>query len=113
MNSSTGCNEPSSGIGTIADFWANQTCRSRSLCGDGHRHERQVDAGWLQDDQTHFVCLFFVQEQREIIERNQRMQMIGEDTNKLGHCVAAGKDLRNALKGVVARKMCRIERGFI
>ena len=36
-----------------------------------------------------------------------------KDPNKLGHCVAAGQDRRDALKRVVARTMCRLERGFI
>ena len=64
------------------------------LIGHGRRHKWKRDVSRLQHDQTHLIGGFVVQHQREVIERDDRMQVIRKHLEQLGQGPMAGKGLR-------------------
>ena len=48
------------------------------------------------------VARFVVEDQRQVVERDDGMEVIGENLEELGHRLVAGKRLRDAQQGVVA-----------
>ena len=87
----------------------------RSLCGpDGagrsHRGDRQPSErrrwriGGLEHHQPHFVCRIVVQNKGEVVERNNRVQMVGEHAEQLGDRAMTRKTARDAEQRLVPRK---------
>ena len=56
----------------------------------------------LQHDEAHVVARFVVEDQRQVVERDDGMEVIGENLEELGHRLVARKRLRDAQQGVVA-----------
>ena len=76
--------------------------RSQAVIGHGRRHEWKRDVSRLQHDHTHLIGGFVVQHQREVIERDDRMQVIRKHFEQLGQGPMAGQGLRDAQQRVVA-----------
>ena len=53
--------------------------RRRAMIGHSRRHEWKRNVIRLQNDQTHLVGGFVVQRQREVVERDDRMQVIAQE----------------------------------
>ena len=53
--------------------------RRRSLIGSRHRQERRNDVGRLENNEAHLVRLVVVQDERQRVEGDDRMQVMGED----------------------------------
>ena len=56
------------------------------------------------------VARSVVEDQRQVVERDDGMEVIGENLEELGHRLVARKCLRDAQQRVVAREMGRRER---
>ena len=78
----------------MAPFCVSQTVAAGPWSATVLRRRADVVA-WLQDDQTHRLGRLLVQEQRQVVERNERMQLLGENVEQLGHRPVAGKGLRD------------------
>jgi hypothetical protein len=72
------------------------------VLGDGRGLERRHEIGRLEHDEPHVVRLFVVQQEREVVERDDRVQVIRQYPEQLGHGLVAGKRLRDAEQCVVA-----------
>ncbi len=77
--------------------------RRRPTLGDCRRRKcrRHDDIGRLQHDQTHPGARFVVEDQRQIVERDDGMEVVGEHLEQLGQRLVASQRLRNAQQSVV------------
>lgn len=85
----------------------------RSVLGDRFRLERQLEVGRLEDDEPHGVLPLLMQDEGEIVERDQRMEVIGKDVNEIGERPVRSKRPGQAQDRVVAREVRRDENGPI
>ena len=70
--------------------------RRGTVLGDRRRLERRHEIGRLEHDEPHVVGSFVVQQEREVVERHDRVQMIRQHPEQLGHGLVAGERLRDA-----------------
>ena len=87
MNSSPGaCSGPVSGIGMTIPFCVSQTVAAgpRSATGCDAISGRHDDIARLQHDETQVVARCVVEDQRQVVERDNEMEVIGENLEELG-----------------------------
>ena len=87
----------------------SQTVAAGPCSATGTDGERRHEVGRLQHDEPHFVGRFVVQQECQVVERDDRVQLIGQHLEQLGHGFVAGKRLRDAQQRVVAREVSRGE----
>ena len=76
--------------------------------GDGRRHVAR-----LQHDQAHESGRLLVDDEGEIVERNQRTQFVSEHLDELANGLMAGERLRDTQQRVVSGEASRDERGLV
>ena len=81
--------------------------RRRPLIGNRHRQERRDDIGRLEDNEAHFVGLVVVQDERQRVEGDDRMQVMGENLEQLGDGLVVRQGLRDRHQRVVTREVCQ------
>ena len=110
MNASTGGNGPFSGIGITEARCVSQTVAAGPCSATGLDTRRHHDICGFQHDETHLVFRGVVQHQRQVIERDDRMELLGENLEQLRQARIADKRLGDFQQGVVTREVRRGER---
>ena len=76
-----------------------------SVLGDRLRLERQLEISGREDDEPQLILPLVVQQQGQVVERDQRMEVLAEDVNELGERPVSAKRLGQAQHRVVAREI--------
>ena len=84
--------------------------RRRYILGDGLRYERQGEIGWFQDDEAELGPVLVMEHEGQVVERDDRMEVLAEHPKQLADRSVSGECLRDAQQRVIAREMCRVER---
>jgi len=71
------------------------------LFADWFRRRRNGDSGRLEDDEAHFVRRFVVQQQRQVVEGEDRAKVIGQPFEQLCRRLRR-EDARDRQQRVVA-----------
>ena len=54
-----------------------------SVIGDRLAQERGFKVGRLEDDEPQLIPLYLVQQEGQVVERDERMQLLGKDVKEL------------------------------
>ena len=87
--------------------------RRGSMLGERLRLERNGEVGWFEDDQAELGAQPVVQQQAEVVERDDRVELVAEHVKQLADRPMRGERLRRPQQRVVAREMCRVERHLL
>ena len=87
--------------------------RRGPVIGSRHRQGRRDDIARLEDNEPHFVRLVVVQDERQRVEGDDRMQVMGENLEQLCDGFVARQGLRDRYQRVVTREVSGVTRADV